>query len=211
MKLLSFMETRWDFKFEDTKQKEDLLHVSFVNDGRDIPPEITEDHISDISIPADDVNTDARDHVTALIMSWAGVKDETGEIHLDPDCCGKRYIRFTTDVMSGILPDAKDARSGWGTRNHYFYEIVNTDKGKLYLRMALSAENIPEDLRTICETITEYFPSRIMKENWKWRTPFSTKRINIKGATDENIIEILNNLYEEAITFEGKLVEAMKG
>lgn len=39
MKLLSFMETRWDFKFEDTKQKEDLLHVSFVNDGRDIPPE----------------------------------------------------------------------------------------------------------------------------------------------------------------------------
>lgn len=211
MKLLSFMETRWDFKFEDTKQKEDLLHVSFVNDGRDIPPEITEDNISDISIPADDVNTDARDHVTALIMSWAGVKDETGEIHLDPDCCGKRYIRFTTDVMSGILPDAKDARSGWGTRNHYFYEIVNTDKGKLYLQMALSAENIPEDLRTICETITEYFPSRIMKENWKWRTPFSTKRINIKGATDENIIEILNNLYEEAITFEGKLVEAMKG
>ena len=70
MKLLSFMETRWDFKFEDTKQKEELLHVSFVNDGRDMPPEITEENISDIIIPSDDENVDARDHVTALIMGW---------------------------------------------------------------------------------------------------------------------------------------------
>ena len=98
MKLLSFMETRWDFKFEDTKQKEDLLHVSFVNDGRDIPPEKTEENISDISIPSDDENVDARAHVTALIMSWAGLKDEAGEIHLDPDRCTKLYTRFTTDV-----------------------------------------------------------------------------------------------------------------
>lgn len=125
MKLLSFMETRWDFKFEDTKQKEDLLHVSFVNDGRDIPPEKTEENISDISIPSDDENVDARAHVTALIMSWAGLKDEAGEIHLDPDRCTKLYTRFTTDVMSRILPNAKDARSGWGTKNHYFYEIAN--------------------------------------------------------------------------------------
>lgn len=116
MKLLSFMETRWDFKFEDTKQKEDLLHVSFVNDGRDIPPEKTEENISDISIPSDDENVDARAHVTALIMSWAGLKDEAGEIHLDPDRCTKLYTRFTTDVMSRILPNAKDARSGWGNK-----------------------------------------------------------------------------------------------
>lgn len=129
MKLLSFMETRWDFKFEDTKQKEDLLHVSFVNDGRDIPPEKTEENISDISIPSDDENVDARAHVTALIMSWAGLKDEAGEIHLDPDRCTKLYTRFTTDVMSRILPNAKDARSGWGTKNHYFYEIANENNG----------------------------------------------------------------------------------
>ena len=180
MKLLSFMETRWDFKFEDTKQKEELLHVSFVNDGRDMPPEITEENISDIIIPSDDENVDARDHVTALIMGWAGVKDETGEIHLNPDCCTKLFTRFTTDVMSRILPDAKDARSGWGTRNHYFYEIVNEDEGKLYLKMALSAENIPEDLKAICEIISEHFPPRRRGKNWKWRVPFSTKCVDVK-------------------------------
>lgn len=210
MKLLSFMETRWDFKFEDTKQKEELLHVSFVNDGRDMPPEITEENISDIIIPSDDENVDARDHVTALIMGWAGVKDETGEIHLNPDCCTKLFTRFTTDVMSRILPDAKDARSGWGTRNHYFYEIINEDEGKLYLKMALSAENIPEDLKAICEIISEHFPPRRRGKNWKWRVPFSTKRVDVSKSTDEEVICILNDLYTEAMQFEKQLVDVMK-
>lgn len=210
MKLLSFMETRWDFKFEDTKQKEELLHVSFVNDGRDMPPEITEENISDIIIPSDDENVNARDHVTALIMGWAGVKDETGEIHLNPDCCTKLFTRFTTDVMSRILPDAKDARSGWGTRNHYFYEIVNEDEGKLYLKMALSAENIPEDLKAICEIISEHFPPRRRGKNWKWRVPFSTKRVDVSKSTDEEVICILNDLYTEAMLFEKQLVDVMK-
>lgn len=210
MKLLSFMETRWDFKFEDTKQKEELLHVSFVNDGGDMPPEITEENISDIIIPSDDENVDARDHVTALIMGWAGVKDETGEIHLNPDCCTKLFTRFTTDVMSRILPDAKDARSGWGTRNHYFYEIVNEDEGKLYLKMALSAENIPEDLKAICEIISEHFPPRRRGKNWKWRVPFSTKRVDVSKSTDEEVICILNDLYTEAMQFEKQLVDVMK-
>ena len=211
MKLLSFMETRWDFKFEDIKQKEDLLHISFVNDGRDIPPEITKENFPDISILSDDENVDARGHVTALIMSWAGLKDEAGEIHLNTDRCTKLYTRFTTDVMSGILPDAKDAKSGWGTRNHYFYEIANTDEGKLYLKMALSAENIPDDLNAICEIIAEYFPPRRKMKNWKWRVPFSTNLIDVSKSTDEEVICILNDLYAEAMQFEKQLADVIKG
>lgn len=210
MKLLSFMETRWDFKFEDTKQKEELLHISFVNDGRDIPPEITGENISDISIPSDDENADARDHVAALIMRWAGEKDEAGEIHLDLNCCYESWIRFTTEVMSEILPDAKDARSGWGTRNHYFYEIVE-DKGKWFFKIALSGENIPDDLNAICEIISEHFYSRGMKENWKWRTLFSTKRVDFSESTDEEVIDILNDLYAEIMQFEKQVVDVIKG
>ena len=209
MKLLEFMESRWNFKFEDVKQKEDLLHVSFVNDDRPIPPEITEDNVSTVNTVNNDEDTDAREHLIALIMNWAGIKDKTGEIHLDPECCGKRYIRFTTDAVSKILPDTLEARSGWGTRNHYFYEIVNKRSGKVYIQMALSSENIPDDLKAICEKITEHFPSRIMKEDWKWRTPFSTKRIETKEATDDEIINILNDLYGQAMQFEKQLVQIM--
>ncbi len=40
MKLLRFMEKRWDFQFESEDQMDELLHIAFVNDGREIPPEI---------------------------------------------------------------------------------------------------------------------------------------------------------------------------
>ena len=43
MRLLEFMEKRWDFKFESPAQKEELLHISFVHEEREIPDEITEE------------------------------------------------------------------------------------------------------------------------------------------------------------------------
>ena len=48
-----------------------------------------------------------------------------------------------------------------------------------------------------------------MKEDWKWRTPFSTKRIETKEATDDEIINILNDLYGQAMQFEKQLVQIM--
>ena len=77
--------------------------------------------------------------------------------------------------------------------------------------MALSAENIPDDLKEICEVITEHFPPRRMLKNWKWRVPFSTKRVDVSKSTDEEIICILNDLYAEAMQFEKQLVDVMKG
>ncbi len=41
LKLLSFMEDRWEIALTD-EQKEELLHIGFVNDGRAVPPEIPE-------------------------------------------------------------------------------------------------------------------------------------------------------------------------
>ena len=43
MKLLRFMESRWDIQFESKEQMEELLHVSMVHDGRENPPEIKEE------------------------------------------------------------------------------------------------------------------------------------------------------------------------
>ena len=91
-----------------------------------------------------------------------------------------------------------------------WYEIVNEDEGKLYLKMALSAENIPEDLKAICEIISEHFPPRRRGKNWKWRVPFSTKRVDVSKSTDEEVICILNDLYTEAMQFEKQLVDVMK-
>ncbi len=40
VKLLRFMEKRWGFEFESQSQIDELLHIGFVNDGREISPEI---------------------------------------------------------------------------------------------------------------------------------------------------------------------------
>ncbi len=57
--LLDFMETRWDFKFANQQQKEDLLYISFVNDQREIPPEITKESETQIN---DDIEIGASRH-----------------------------------------------------------------------------------------------------------------------------------------------------
>lgn len=51
MRLLRFIETRWDIKFKDEAQMLDLLHISFVNDGRADVPEIPEPEIEEITDP----------------------------------------------------------------------------------------------------------------------------------------------------------------
>lgn len=52
MKLLRFIETRWNIKFKDEAQMLDLLHISFVKDGRaDVVPEIPEPEIEEITDP----------------------------------------------------------------------------------------------------------------------------------------------------------------
>lgn len=47
IKLLKFIETRWEIKFKNEAQMLDLLHISFVNDGRADVPEIPEPESND--------------------------------------------------------------------------------------------------------------------------------------------------------------------
>lgn len=54
IKLLKFIETRWDIKFKDEAQMLDLLHISFVNDYRANVPEIPETEFEEITTPPTD-------------------------------------------------------------------------------------------------------------------------------------------------------------
>lgn len=210
IKLLHFMETRWEFKFESVDQMNELLHIAFVNDGREIPDEITEENITAVTATQEKTNGNRSAHVAAVNMSFANIKDATGEIHINPDNCTRKYVRFTTDAMNKILPDAPEAASGWGTRNHYFYEIINSAGKSVYMQLALSAKNIPDDLKEICERINTHFPSKQQKENWQWRCPFITSHVSIpEDMADDDIIKVLSDQYAQLQEFEKKLVEAM--
>ncbi len=147
-------------------------------------------------------------NVANIMLGWAKRKEKDGELTLDLDRCGKKFVRFTTRGTSAILPEAELAASGWRTKTHYFYEIVNNQERTIRIQLALSAENIPDDLRDMCERINEVFPSRFQKVDWKWRTPFVSKRIKLyENTTQEDIINALENCYGQMKEFERKLVE----
>ena len=141
-----------------------------------------------------------------LIKTWAVSKTEKGEIEVVLEKCTKTYIRFKTDYISRLMPDTEEPDSGWNTKNHYFYEIRNIDGREFFIQLSLSAKNLTDEQREVCKKINEYFPSRLQKENWQWRTPFVTKHSKTdEELAGEHIWEQLDKKLEEIKTFENKL------
>lgn len=149
---------------------------------------------------------DRSSELAEIIHDWAEDMTAKGEIEYVPDKSGKTYTRFKTNAMSTILPDAAEAKSGWGTNNYYFYEIRNLDGKEFFIQLAVSSKEIPDNLRDICYRINEYFPSRQQKKNWQWRTHFVSRHSKTdEELSEDKIFEQLNKGFEEVRTFEAKL------
>ena len=142
-----------------------------------------------------------------VLFSWAREKSEDGLIDFVEDKSSNTYVRFKTKTMSEILPDIPDTRSGWNTENHYFYEIRNTADGNdFYIQLALSAKEMTDEQKKVCEQINQYYPSRHQKEDWLWRAPFATKHARTDDEmSEEKIRTSLDKQLEEVLTFEDKL------
>lgn len=146
-------------------------------------------------------------NVASIMLEWAKEKAANGEIILDLNKCGKKFVRYTTKETSSLLPEAEVAASGWRTKTHYFYEIANSQGRHVRIQLALSADNIPDNLRRICERINDKFPSRVQKENWKWKCPFVSERIRFDDrTTKEDVTNALDKCYAQMKDFEQRLL-----
>lgn len=153
---------------------------------------------------------DRASDVAEYFRNWGVEKTKEGAIEIVLDKCNKTYTRFKTPTMSKILPDADEAQSGWSTKNHYFYELINNSGSEFYIQISFSSKNIPDHLRAICDEINVHYPSRQQKENWQWRLPFRTKASKIDLDTpEEKIYELLNKKLEEVKAFEKALCTKM--
>lgn len=150
---------------------------------------------------------DRASDLAEIFRSWACKKMQDGELEVVLDKCNKTYTRFKTKTMSMLLPDAKEALSGWNTKNHYFYEINNNGGNEFYIQLSLSSKNISDELRDMCNKINVHYPSKQQKENWQWRTPFSTKHSKVdEEISEDKVFEQLNKKLDEIKAFETKLV-----
>jgi hypothetical protein len=106
-----------------------------------------------------------------------------------------------------VYPFADEANSGWNTKNFYFYEIVNNAGKNLHMQLALSGNNLPDNLRDISNRIIQHFPTRGKKPDWEWKCPFVTPYTDIpEDMSDEEIYSVLDDQYDQLMGFESKLI-----
>lgn len=145
--------------------------------------------------------------IIAIFREWVQSKEG---VHLDVSRCNRTYTRFTTDRMTTILPDIPNAPSGWNTDNHYFYEIINRNGKTTYIQFAISSKNITDEFRDICENINKYYPAKMGKDDWQWRTPFKTATIELGDELDKDaIVAKLDDCLKEILEFEDDLTNKL--
>lgn len=146
--------------------------------------------------------------IAGILRSWSV---ERTDVNVNLAKCNRTLTRFTTDVMSEILPDIQNAPSGWNTDNHYFYEIVNRTGKTVYIQFAISSRNAPEEFIALCDRINVFYPAKKGKENWQWRVPFKTSTVDIGGnISKEDIFAKLDKCLTEVQAFEVDLKQKLK-
>jgi hypothetical protein len=146
-----------------------------------------------------------------IITKWLIEKTNNNELIFDKDFTTKSYIRFRTKEMDNTIPLSDEANSGWKSKNHYFYEIINNRGSEFYMQFVLNGENLTDEQKNIAEEINKISPSKQQKIVWQWRTHFSTKRIKTDDELDEQkIISQLEKLLQEIKAFEASLLDKLK-
>lgn len=135
---------------------------------------------------------DKASELADIFLSWARDKTQEGEIEVVEEKCIKSYTRFKTSTMSEIMPDSVEADSGWDTKNHYFYEIRNIEGKKYFMQFMLSSKNMTDEQKNICDKISAKYEPKVKKDNWQWRTCYSTDFVTVDEELSEK--EIKNNL-----------------
>lgn len=145
--------------------------------------------------------------VAGILREWTVERDDVNE---NLAKCNRTYTRFTTSIMSEILPDIPDAPSGWNTDNHYFYEIVNRSGKSVYIQLAFSSRNATEDFMAMCDRINEHYPSKLQKAEWQWRTPFKTTTVEIGDELTKDVVFAgLDDCMKEIQAFEAELKQKL--
>ena len=105
--------------------------------------------------------------------------------------------------MAALFPDVEGAPSGWNTAGHCFYEVLNRDGKSLYMWLAISAKNIPDDQRAVADFLAENYRKNNDNPDWQWRTPFRTKKYDLAETVSEgDVFQILDSCLAEIEDFE---------
>ncbi len=146
-----------------------------------------------------------------IIKKWAAEKEIENKIIFCRDFTTKSISRFRTINMDKLIPESDNPNSGWKSKNHYFYEIQNSEGKEISIKFVLNSDNINSEQKELFEKINTINPSKLQKENWQWRTHFSSSKIKDIEEIDEEVIKKqLDKLLSECLKFENELINKLK-
>lgn len=153
------------------------------------------------------------DPVTEAIRAWADAMAQEDRIFTSEETRSRSYERFTTPVMSGLLPDAIGCRSGWNTENFYFYEIYHRElpshDWQIKLQLCTNLKDIPEDLKRVSDRISRVKPP--LHESASHRINFETEFAMIRQNEGEDAVwSILDGFLSRAKQFEQELTAGLE-
>ena len=145
--------------------------------------------------------------IAQILKEWMASKTEiTGW----PQRSTMTTVKFTTETMSGILPDTPEALSGWNTPNHYFYEIVNRNTTYAVMQLSFNSKNLSEEQRVTLNKINDIVEMKQAKADWQWWKGYKADKIIIPKDLDKEIIfSNLDKALEQILEFERKLEQSL--
>ena len=149
-----------------------------------------------------------------IVKEWCIDKDNEGKILFDESRSSKSYCRFRTRIMDGIIPDSQSV-SGWGTMNHYYYEVNPSENQSgdivFCLQLAFSGHNLSEQEKEKMKELNYIFQTRSLRDNWQWRIVFKTETKTIKNAGQEldreEIFKLLDSALDKLLEKESRIVK----
>lgn len=140
-----------------------------------------------------------------IAKSWCKERAKEGLIGFNNENSAYRYVRFTTPMLDGILPESKTATSPWKTKNYYFYEITNL-KGQFFIQLYIYCKEITEEMHDAFDRLVKTIGKGELKRDYM----LIFKSMPIPDASDDDetkVREQLDQLFSEVQVFEAGLLE----
>ena len=186
MKLLCFMAQRWNFKFSSREQMEELLHVDFIKEEKEVPLDL-EKYIRP-----------KENRIFTLCKNYIAQKEELGK-------CDDYYVRYTTELTHKIIPSTTSEKSIWGTNEFCYYEF-ECNESEVNARFVISCQNSPEKIFNIFRKINREFKfADRLTHKRDYGFPMETEYVDVSDKTDDELFAIFENLHNQLKDFEKQL------
>ena len=222
--LISIIETEMRKTTLENRRKEfiqsyvDILRRETMDDTKiiEICQEIYRKHKDALDLIYEH-RPDRLQNLFEIFKKWCKNKHDSTEIIFVENKSSKSYCRFRTTKMDEIINDSTSI-SGWGTKNHYFYELCTyTDKSgniKYWGQLSFSSHNLDLKEKEYLEKIDGLFNDKKLKDAWLWRTVFKTKTFIINDAdiqlNEEDIYKNLNDAFKDLLKREEKILNTIQ-